>query len=302
MKMKKLLVVTLISAMVFTLAACSSKEADTATTEESTTDETATEETATEETTTSDATDATADAESALTLKDGVLQVGMEIGYPPMEYLDEDGTTTIGFDVEVAQALADELGLELEIVDTAWDGIFASLDSDRYDCIISAVSINDERKAAYNLTEAYVANRIVLVTPADAGITSPDELAGKSVAVQTETTSDEYMKSLVENGLELSDYYVYDKVIQCFDDLKVGRVDSVVTDSVVAAYYMGSDADKYEVAWESPDAEPMAICLKKGNDGLTQEIETAIDTLYSTGKMAEIAVKYFGYDVTEGVR
>ncbi|MFA9377490.1 MAG: substrate-binding periplasmic protein [Lachnotalea sp.] len=298
--MKKLITVTLISAMVFALGACSSKEADTTTQEDAAVTEQTTE--ATTEETTDQATDAATDETASLTLEDGVLQVGMEIGYPPMEYLAEDGTTQIGFDVEVAQAVADELGLELKIIDTAWDGIFASLDSDRYDCIISAVSITDDRKAAYNLTEAYVANRIVLVTPIEAGITSPEDLAGKSVAVQTETTSDEYMKGLQENGLELSDYFVYDKVIQCFDDLKVGRVDSVMTDSVVAAYYMGTDADKYEVSWESPDAEPMAICLKKGNDNLTQEIETAIDTLYANGKMTEIATKYFGYDVTEGVR
>ncbi len=291
MKMKKLVVVTAMSAMVFALAGCSSKEADTSTTGDAAATETTAEET----------TEATTEATTALTLEDGVLQVGMEVGYPPMEYLDEDGTTLIGFDVEVAQAVADELGLEFKPVDTAWDGIFASLDSDRYDCIISAVSINDDRKAAYNLTEPYIANRIVLVAPKDSGFTSPEDLAGKTVAVQTETTSDYYMRELKENGLDV-EILPYDKVILCFDDLKVGRVDAVVTDSVVAAYYMGTDADKYVTAWESDEAEPMAICLKKGNDALTQEIEKAIDTLYENGKMAEIAIKYFGKDVTEGVR
>jgi polar amino acid transport system substrate-binding protein len=296
MKMKKLLTFTVMSAMVFALTACQSKETETPATDDSaTTQEAATEETITEETETE------ADDSGSLTIEDGVLQVGMEVGYPPMEYLDEDGTTKIGFDVEVAKAIGEELGLEVELIDTAWDGIFASLDSDRFDCIISAVSINDERKAAYNLTEAYVANRIVLVTPKDSEITSPDDLAGKSVAVQTETTSDYYIKGLKENGLDV-EILPYDKVILCFDDLKVGRVDAVVTDSVVAAYYMGTDADKYEMVWESDEAEPMTICLKKGNDALTQKVEEAVDALYENGKMAEIATKYFGYDVTEGVR
>lgn len=292
MKMKKLLVVTVMSAMVLALSACSSKEADTSTTEDTA---------AAEGTQTTETTEATTEESGSLTIKDGVLQVGMDIAYPPMEYYDEDGTTPIGFDVEVAQAIADELGLELELMDTAWDGIFASLDSDRYDCVISGVSINDDRKAAYNLTEPYIANRIVLVTPKDSGITSPEQLAGKSVAVQSETTSDYYMKDLMTNGLE-TELLPYDKVIQCFDDLKVGRVNAVVTDSVVAAYYLGTDADKYETTWESEEAEPMAICLKKGNDTLTQEIEKAVDTLYENGKIAEISTKYFGKDVTEGVR
>lgn len=298
MKMKKLIAIATMSVMVFALTACSSKEADTKTSENAATTEEATTK---EEVTTTDEATATTDATDSLTLKEGVLQVGMDIAYPPMEYYAEDGTTPIGFDVEVAQAIADELGLELELADTAWDGIFASLDSDRYDCVISAVSIKPEREEAYNLTKPYIANRIVLVTAKDSGITAPDQLAGKSVAVQTETTSDYYMKDLVANGTE-AEILPYDKVIQCFDDLKVGRVDAVLTDSVVAAYYMGTDADKYETPWESDEAEPMAICLKKGNDTLTKEIEKAVDTLYENGKMAEISTKYFGKDVTEGIR
>lgn len=225
----------------------------------------------------------------------------MEIGYPPMEYLDEDGTTPIGFDVDVAKAIGEELGLEVEFLDTAWDGIFASLDSDRFDCIISAVSIKPDRQENYNLTKAYIANRVVMVTVKDSELSKPEDLSGKSVAVQTETTSDDYMKELQANGLDV-EILPYDRVIQGFDDLKVGRVDAVVTDSVVAAYYMGTDADKYATVWESEEAEPMAICLKKGNDTLTAEIEKAVDTLYENGTMAELSMKYFGKDVTQGVR
>lgn len=293
MKLKKIVAVTMMTAMVFALTACSSKETNTPA-QEDTKEEVATEEKeegGSDEAATSD----------SLTLKEGVLQVGMEIGYPPMEYLDEDGVTPIGFDVEVAKAIADELGLEVEYLDTAWDGIFASLDSDRFDVIISGVSINEDRKAAYNLTEPYVANRVVMVTPKDAGLSSPEDLAGKSVAVQTETTSDHYMKELQANGLDV-EILPYDRIILGFDDLKVGRVDAVVTDSVVAAYYMGTDADKYTVAWESEEAEPMAICLKKGNDELTKAIEDAVNTLYENGKMAEISEKFFGRDITKDVR
>lgn len=237
-----------------------------------------------------------------LTLKDGVLQVGMEIGYPPMEYLDEDGVTPIGFDVDVAYELGTRLGLEVELVDTAWDGIFASLDADRYDCIISAVSITAERQEKYNLTKPYIANKLVLVVSKDLPIASPDDLTGYSVAVQTATTADDFMKAKMDAGLEVGDYYVYDKILQCFDELKLGRVDAVLVDSVVAAYYIGADADKFSIVWENTDAEPMGICLKKGNDQLTQAIEDAIDAMYADGTMAAIATKYFGYDTTAGVR
>ena len=238
----------------------------------------------------------------SLTVKEGVLQVGAEIGYPPMEYVGEDGTTPIGFDVEVGAEIAKKLGLEVEFIDTAWDGIFASLDSNRFDWIISAVSITDERKEAYNLTEPYVANRQVLVTKKGSSIKSPEDLEGHSVAVQTETTADINMKELQENGLTLSDYFVYDRIIQCFDDLNLDRTDAVFVDSVVAAYYMGEDSQQYDIVWESEESEPMAICIKKGNDALTESIENAIDELYADGTMKTIAEKYFGYDITEGLR
>jgi polar amino acid transport system substrate-binding protein len=241
---------------------------------------------------------------ASLTLTEGVLKVGMEVGYPPMEYLEEDGVTVTGFDYEVAQEIGKKLGVDVEIVDTAWDGIFSSLDSDRYDCIISSVSITPSRQEAYNLTRPYIANAIVIVAGNDAPIASPQDLAGLKVATQTETTADEYMRELRENGLAVADdeYFVYDKIIQCFDELKLNRVDAVMVDSVVAAYYMGSDSDKLKIAWENDEAEPLGICLKKGNDALTAEIERIVDELYADGAMAALATKYFGRDVTKGVR
>lgn len=270
--------------------------------EEAVTTDATTDEAATDADTTSEDTDAAATEETALTLKDGVLQVGMEVGYPPMEYLDEDGVTTIGFDVDVANEIGKRLGLKVELVDTAWDGIFSSLDSNRYDCIISAVSITDDRQQNYNLTKPYIANKLVLVTSKDSGIESPEDLAGHTVAVQTETTADEYMKNLQDNGLKLNDYFVYDKIIQCFDELKLGRVEAVLVDSVVAAYYIGEDKDTFSIVWENTEAEPMGICLKKGNDALTEAVETTVDAMYADGTMTDIATKHFGYDTTEGVR
>ena len=110
--------------------------------------------------------------------------VGVEIGYPPMEYLDSDGITPIGYDIEVAQALADYLGLEVELVDTAWDGSFAGVKTDKYDCIISSVSITESRQEEFSLTRPYVSNHSTLIVPKDSEIDSLEALSGHSVAVQ----------------------------------------------------------------------------------------------------------------------
>ena len=236
-------------------------------------------------------------ADAYSTIKDGVLMVGMEIGYPPMEYFDEDGATPIGFDVELAQALADDMGLELELVDTAWDGIFAGVDTDKYDVVISAVSWTKERNNNYLLSRTYVANAPVLVVPNDSEIADIQDLTGKSVAVQMETTADYLVQEYVAGGLD-TDLRQYEKVINAFDELKTGRVDAVCTDSVVAAYYLGDEASNYQNVWEADEKEPICMCFQKGNDALKDAMESALDNIKASGKLGEIATKYFGSDIT----
>ncbi len=270
MKMKKILVLMMTVVMIFAFAACGGGSSSGS---------------------------GSADSDS-LTLKDGTLKVAMEVGYPPMEYFDKDGTTPIGFDVEVSKAIADYLGLEIEYVDVAWDGIFSGLDSNKYDIVCSSCSITPERQANYLMTEPYVQNRIELLVPKGSDITGLDNVDGKSIAVQAETTSDDYLKNH-DTGCDIMPY---DKVINCFDELKANRVDGVLVDSVVASYYLGEDKDKYDVVWEGEDAEPLGIVLKKGNDELGAKIEEALDAISADGTMTEIAMKYFGDDITDGLR
>jgi ABC-type amino acid transport substrate-binding protein len=97
------------------------------------------------------------------TIKEGVLMVGSEIGYPPMEYTSEDGTEFIGFDIDFSKRLGEILGVEVEFVNTAWDGIFAGLEKGQYDMIASSVSITPERQERYILTEPYVSNALCIV-------------------------------------------------------------------------------------------------------------------------------------------
>jgi ABC-type amino acid transport substrate-binding protein len=93
----------------------------------------------------------------------GVLMIGCEVGYPPMEYFDEDGTTPIGFDIDVGKAVAELLGLEWRLVNTGWDGIFDALDRGDYDVIISSVSITEPRQERFLFTKPYIANAMCIV-------------------------------------------------------------------------------------------------------------------------------------------
>ena len=229
------------------------------------------------------------------TIKEGVLTVGTEIGYPPMEYFDTDGATPIGFDMELAQALADDMGLTLEIVDTAWDGIFAGVDTGKYDVILSSVSWLEDRNEKYLLSKSYIANAPVIVVPNDSTIADIQDLDGKSVAVQMETTADYLVQKYIADGLN-TDLRQYEKVINAFDELKAGRVDAVCTDQVVASYYLGDAASDYKTVWESDEKEPICMCFKKGNDALKDAMEASLDNVKASGKLGDIATKYFGSD------
>jgi polar amino acid transport system substrate-binding protein len=241
-------------------------------------------------------------AGGSLTIKPGVLTVGMEIGYPPMEYLDSNGNPT-GFDVQMAFSIARKLGLTVELVDTAWDGIFAGVETGKYDCIISSVTITEARQQAHNFTKPYIGNTQALVLLKDSKITarSPEELSGLGVAYQAETTSDIYMAQLGEKGLKFTPYE-YDKVINCFDELKLGRVDAIVCDSLVAVDYIAPVDSPFEIVWQGTADEVFGICLKKGNDALTAAIDKALDELFADGTMLRLSQETFKMDMVSVAR
>jgi polar amino acid transport system substrate-binding protein len=238
------------------------------------------------------------------TIKSGVLTVGMEIGYPPMEYYDTDGKTPIGFDVELSKALAAKLGLTFEYVDTAWDGIFAGVDTDKYDCIISSVTYTPERAALFNFTKPYVANSQLLVVRQDSKVKpkSLDEVVGLRLTYQAETTSDTLATNwIAESGAKV-EVFEYDKVMNCFDELSLDRVDVILVDSVVAAEYLSKPGNPYEIVAEVSNDEVLAICLKKGNEALTAALNQALDELFNEGVLQKISQDVFGTDVVSSVR
>ncbi|MDR0909701.1 MAG: transporter substrate-binding domain-containing protein [Spirochaetaceae bacterium] len=173
-------------------------------------------------------------------VKPGELSIGMEISYPPFEYMADDGKTPMGFDVDLGKMLAEKLGLKPVYVNTGFDGIFAGVDKGDYDCVISAATMTEARLATGNWTRPYIANALSLVgiEGSKTAPKSPEECAGLQVAYQAETTADYYMQDLADKGLSFTPRE-YDSIMSAFDDLKLGRVDVVIVDSTVADSYLG---------------------------------------------------------------
>jgi len=238
-----------------------------------------------------------------LTIEKGTLTIGMEIGYPPMEYFDKDAKTPIGFDVEMGKAIAAKMGLKYKFVDTAWDGIFAGVNTGKYDCIMSSVTITPARQAAHNFSKPYISNTLAMVVLKGSKITakSPSECTGLNVAYQEQTTADIYMEGLAKKGLQFQPRS-YEKVMYCFDELKLNRVDVIVTDLLVAYDYIAAPNSPFEIVWKSPEGELFGICMKKGADDLTAAIDKALDALFADGTMLKISQKVFGMDLVSAAR
>jgi polar amino acid transport system substrate-binding protein len=232
-----------------------------------------------------------------LTLADGVLNAGVEIGYPPMEYYDTDGKTLIGFDIELVKALAGKLGLRVNFIDTAWEGIMAGLDANRYDIAIN-ITILPERQKRHNFTKPYIDSSITIAALKGSSIKieKPGDIAGYSIAYQADTTAQYFTEKLGKNGVQFTPFS-YDKILNCFDDLEMGRVDLVVVDNIAAYDYAGKANSPFEVIWQGPSDEFIGICLKKGNDALTDALNKALEELYEDGTLLRISRQTFNRDL-----
>jgi polar amino acid transport system substrate-binding protein len=212
--------------------------------------------------------------------------------------MDTDGKTPIGFDVDLGKALAAKLGVQTQFINTSFDGIFAGLDKGDYDCAISAITITKARVDNGNFCNPYVSNALALVGLKGSSVAPKDPMActGLQVAYQAETTADYYMQARAKEGLKFTPRE-YDSVETAFTDMKLKRVDVVLTDSTVAADYLRDPNSGYVLLWQSAPSEFFGIALKKGNDALTQALNKAQDELFADGTMAKLSQKWLGGDM-----
>jgi len=238
------------------------------------------------------------------TVQKGKFMIGMEVGYPPFEYYADDGKTPLGFDVQLGTEVAKRLGLEPEFIDTAWDGIFAGLDTDRYDVVMSAATITPERLANYFFSNPYIGNGQAIIVRKDSNlnITKFEDLAGLKVGYQAETTSDFYAK---KHSAEAGFTYVenaYDKVMNAYDDLKLKRIDAVVSDSLVAVDYLSVPNSEFKQVWCADPDEYFGVCMKKGNAELQLKINNILDDMKKDGSLKKIYENVFGMDLSDSIK
>ena len=236
-------------------------------------------------------------------INEGKLMVAMEAEYPPMEYKDENGNL-VGFDVDMMAAIGEKLGVEIEYVEMAWDGIFMGLTASKYDAVCSGVSITQERIDAQQMqfTEAYMNNgQYIIVREGVTNINQPADLAGLKVGVQFQTTADiAAQKYKNEDGIDF-EITQYDSVQQAVLGLEAGQLDVVVADAAVAVAYVNENDDKFDISNAKLTNEPMAIAVVYGNDELTEALNGALAELVADGTLSALSEKYVETDLTQNI-
>jgi len=223
------------------------------------------------------------------TLEEGKLLMGNDTTYPPFESIGDNGDPE-GFDVDIAMELADRLGLELEVVTTAWEGIIPGLKTDKYDILMSAMTITDERLAEIDFSDPYIdSNQSIAVKKGTTDIVSEEDLVGKVVGVQVDTTG----QFTAEEIAGIKEIRKYDTILLAFQELELGRIDAIMNDYPVNAY-LSKIRGQTEVAATVTTDEQYGIGVKKGNDQLLEAINQALADMDADGTYNEIFDKWFG--------
>ncbi len=235
--------------------------------------------------------------------QDLTLKIGTEGAYPPFNNLTADGKLE-GFDIDIANALCEEMKAKCEFVTQDWDGIIPALQAKKFDAIIASMSITDERKQQVDFTDKYYNTPPAIAVPKDSAIADikPESLAGKALGVQGSTTHSNYAESAYKD----SEVKMYPTADEYQLDIANGRVDAVMDDiSVIQAFLDkegGACCKLLGAVAPVPEIHGLGagIAIRKGDTELAEKFNTAIAAIRANGKYKEINDKYFKFDVYGG--
>jgi len=217
--------------------------------------------------------------------------VGFDAEFPPYGYKDDSGEY-VGFDLDLAQEVCNRNGWEYQAQPIDWDSKDMELTSGTIDCIWNGFTMNG-REDQYTFSDPYVDNTQVIVVKADSGISKLTDLAGKMVAVQTDSSAEaclaDAQKELAETfkGLDVEKDYN-----TCFLNLESGAVDAVAMDVGVANYQLEQRGDAYVILDETLSSEQYGVGFKLGNEALRDQVQATLDEMMEDGTFQEIAEKW----------
>lgn len=227
------------------------------------------------------------------------LVLGFDDTFVPMGFKDENGEYT-GFDIELAKAIGEKLGKEIEFQPIDWSMKETELANGNIDFIWNGYSVTEERKEKVEFSKTYLNNRQIIITLSDSKIKTKADLKGAKVAAQNASSAvdaidaDGNIMSTFKDGKVIT----FETNNEALMDLEARRVDAVVADEILAKYYMnGRGADKYNVLSEDFGREDYAVGMRKDNPEFVEAFNQAFDEVVADGTAGEISKKWFGDDI-----
>lgn len=226
----------------------------------------------------------------------GEIVVAMEGTWAPWGYHDGSGKL-VGYDVEVAEAIAGKLGVKVRFEESEWSGCLAGLEGGRYDIMVNGMDVDESRKEKYDFSTPYAYNRTaVIVSGENDSIQSMEDLKGKHTA---NTLNSTYANVAEGYGAEVTGV---DDFIQTIELLSSGRIDATLNAEVSYYDYMAQHPEaNIKIACIDPEATQVAIPMRKGEESasLLAAVDKALAEMTADGTLSELSIKYFGTDISQ---
>ena len=228
-------------------------------------------------------------------LEDGYLIMGLDDTFAPMGFRDTDGEIT-GFDVELGQAVAEKLGVELRLQPIEWDSKVLELNAGNIDMIWNGLSITDERLLQMSFSDPYLNNRQIVLVQNDMTISEVSDLVGLKVGVQIDSSGQSVLQ---DNAVyaTIGEMVQFNSFNDALLDLDSGRIDAIVIDEIMARYVVSQNTYSVVVTDVSLGDDVYGVGFRLEDTVLRDRIDAILDELYDEGIVSQISIKWFGEDV-----
>lgn len=221
-----------------------------------------------------------------------VLRMGTSADYKPFQFVDPAvSNDIIGFDIDLAQYIADELGYELEVEDMDFNTLITALRAERVDMVLSGMTPTPQRREEVDFTDVYHSAQSVLMTLEGVEINQLEDLNGLTIGVQTGSIQEDAGKDLQESGIDV-ELTSMDRMPELVQQLIIGRVDAIIIEDMVTPLYLESNDDLQLIDILENTSEGSAVAIRYDSE-LKDQINEIIQQMQENGELERLAEKWF---------